>query len=55
MNNVSYRNSQVLKPESNEQKQKPVKETGTVKPFTSADLWNIQRMVRHRTGRRFIG
>lgn len=55
MNNVSYRSSQLPKMDNAENKQKPGKDAGNVKAFTSADLWNIQRMVRPRTARRFIG
>ncbi len=55
MNNLSNAGSPASKTPDQLRKQPCTKEQCNLKTFTSADLWNIQRMGHSRSGRRFIG
>jgi len=57
MNNYqagSYSQHTALSQEHSQEKMKSGNSQQPVKTFTSADLWNIQRLGKSRTGRRFL-
>lgn len=57
MNNYqsgSYSHHTVLSQEHSQEKMKSGNSQQAVKTFTPADLWNIQRLGKSRTGRRFL-